>query len=59
MGGEKCIVKSGFLFFSKEDMVFGLCIAIFFGLIFGSFGSVILSRWGDATTYQQASSILW
>lgn len=40
-------------------MLFGLCVAIFFGLIFGSFGSVILSRWGDATTYQQASSILW
>ena len=60
MGGKKCIVKSGFLFFSKDDsMVFGLCIAIFFGLIFGSFWSVILSRWGDATTYQQASSILW
>nr|DAW30832.1 MAG TPA: hypothetical protein [Caudoviricetes sp.] len=38
MGGKKCIVKSVFLFFSKDDsMVFGLCIAIFFGLIFGSF----------------------
>ena len=60
MGGEKCIVKSGFFIsFSKEGMLFGLCIAIFFGLIFGSFWSVILSRWGDATTYQQASSILW
>lgn len=40
-------------------MLFGLGVAIFFGLIFGSFGSVILSRWGDSTTYQQASSILW
>ncbi|MDO4714562.1 MAG: prepilin peptidase [bacterium] len=26
--------------------------------MFGSFGSVILSRWGESTTLQQASSIL-
>ncbi|RKW20534.1 prepilin peptidase, partial [Candidatus Gracilibacteria bacterium] len=40
-------------------MLFGLIVACGLGLIFGSFGSVILSRRGDATTRKQASSILW
>ncbi len=40
-------------------MIFGLMIAIFLGLIFGSFGSVILSRRGESDTLKQASSILW
>lgn len=39
-------------------VVFGTIVAIVFGLLFGSFGSVILSRWGDAATRKQASSIL-
>lgn len=38
--------------------MFGLTIAILLGLIFGSFGSVLLSRWGESTTREQASSIL-
>lgn len=40
-------------------MIFGLIIVIFLGLIFGSFGSVILSRRGESDTIKQASSILW
>lgn len=39
--------------------MFALTIAVFFGLILGSFGSVLLSRRGDSTTLSQASSILW
>ena len=39
-------------------MAFGLIIAIFLGLVFGSFGSVILSRRGDSESLEQASSIL-
>ncbi len=46
-------------FYSFEMMIFGLMIAIFLGLIFGSFGSVILSRRGESDTLKQASSILW
>ena len=33
-------------------------LAIFLGLVFGSFGSVILSRRGDSESLEQASSIL-
>ena len=40
-------------------MLFWLIVACGLWLIFGSFGSVILSRRGDATTRKQASSILW
>lgn len=40
-------------------MIFWLIVAVIFWLLFGSFWSVILSRRGDATTLQQASSILW
>lgn len=40
-------------------MVFWLIVAIFLGLIFGSFGSVILFRRGESTTLKQASSIIW
>lgn len=40
-------------------MILGLVVAIFLGLIFGSFGSVILSRRGESDTLRQASSILW
>lgn len=40
-------------------MIFGLLISSFLGLIFGSFGSVILSRWGESDSLAQASSILW
>lgn len=40
-------------------MILGLIIAIFLGLIFGSFGSVILSRRGESDNLKQASSILW
>lgn len=38
--------------------MFALTIALFFGLIFWSFGSVLLSRRGESTTLAQASSIL-
>ena len=40
-------------------MLFWLIVACGLWLIFGSFGSVILSRRGDAATRKQASSILW
>lgn len=40
-------------------MTFWLIIAILLGLLFGSFGSVILFRRGESTTLKQASSILW
>lgn len=40
-------------------MILDLIIAIFLGLIFGSFGSVILSRRGESDNLKQASSILW
>lgn len=40
-------------------MTFWLIIAIVLGLLFGSFGSVILFRRGESTTLKQASSILW
>lgn len=40
-------------------MIFWLIIAILLGLLFGSFGSVILFRRGESTTLKQASSILW
>ena len=40
-------------------MLFWLIVACGLWLIFGSFGSVILSRRGEATTRKQASSILW
>lgn len=36
----------------------GILIAIFFGLIFGSFWSVILSRWASSENLKQASSII-
>lgn len=39
-------------------MIFWLCIAVLLGLIFWSFGSVILSRWGESSSLEQASSIL-
>lgn len=39
-------------------ILFGTIVAVVFGLLFGSFGSVVLSRWGDASTRKQASSIL-
>ncbi len=40
-------------------MIFWLIIAVILGLLFGSFGSVILFRRGESTTLKQASSILW
>ena len=40
-------------------MILWLIIAILLGLLFGSFGSVILFRRGESTTLKQASSILW
>ena len=39
-------------------MVFGLIVSIFFGLIFGSFWSVILTRWATSESLKQASSII-
>lgn len=40
-------------------MMIILWIGIFFGLIFWSFASVLLSRWGESFSLAQALSILW